>query len=612
MTKEVLASPSHRPALWNSSIRQLIWSQDQLSLVLVLFLLALVFSLQSSSFRRLDNFMLIALEASTIGIVAAGQTLVLLTGGIDLSVGAIAALAGVVAAALMKQGIGPIPPVHPFLAIVVALLVGALIGLGHGLLITKRSMPPFIVTLGSLSVLRGAALVGTNASPIHDLPDGFKWISDGYLGPVPAPALTMLAIFLILGYILRNTKLGRYAYAIGGNPTAARLSGVPVDTYQTYVYMLSGFLSALAGIILIARIDSAIYTNGEGYELSSVAAVIIGGTSLNGGVGGVWGTLLGVLIMAVVRNGLVMLGISFWWHSMVIGGIILLAVLIDVERRKAKQATAPIQVNQVSNDYSYLDEMIAKILQLVKDRFGSPYARLYLVDRDLDDLQECRTEGQITVPAGSLADQVRKTGQPIVLDNLTHQPNNGLKPLNHNIQSALAIPLTSNGQLIGVLEVQSSVPHCFNLDSARRLAVLVQEVTTPLEDAWLLERGWLARQTRQVLRHLWDETHLGQVPLAEWAFPGLDFSIEGGPAARGRQLRGLLMETIKELRPESDFGGPRPTRRYDILRLTYVEGRTVDEVIQLLNVSRRQYFYDLKDALDTLAHRLVSARQLEH
>ena len=612
MAEKSLASIPARRTAWTFTLRHLIWSHDQLALLLILLLLVIAFSLPSASFRRLDNFMLIALQASIIGIVAAGQTMVLLTGGIDLSVGSVVALSGVVAASLMKNGWGPIPLLHPYLAIGATLLGGALIGLGHGWLISKFDMPPFIVTLGSMSILHGAALVGTNASPVHNLPDEFKWVSDAYIGIVPMPALLMLLVFLSLGYMLRNTKLGRYVYAIGGNQTAARLSGVPVDRYKIYVYMLSGFLSALAGIILIARIDSAIYTAGEGYELRSLAAVIIGGTSLSGGVGGVWGTLVGVLIMEVVHNGLVLLGTSFWWQSMVIGGIILLAVFIDVQRRKARQSAALMPVSEVASEYAYLDELVTKVGQLIRERFGSPYARLYLVDRDMDELMECRADQKQVVRPGSLADRVRCTGRPIIVDHLAQASGNGIDALRPDIQAAVAIPLTSNGQMVGVLEVQSQVPHSFGLESIQRLTTLLQQAVPPLEDAWLLERGWLARQTRQALRYLWDDARLGRCPLAEWVFPGIDFSTEeGGPAARGVQLRSLLLETINELQASPKPGTSRGTRREDVLYLTYVEGHTVDEIIRELNVSRRQYFYDLKDALNSLAHKLVSTRQLE-
>jgi hypothetical protein len=176
----------------------------------------------------------------------------------------------------------------------------------------------------------------------------------------------------------------------------------------------------------------------------------------------------------------------------------------------------------------------------------------------------------------------------------------------------VAIPLTLNGQMVGVLEVQSLAPHGCGPEAVKRLTELIQEVIDPLRNAWLLECGWLAGQTRNALRHLWDDVYLGQCALAEWAFSGLDFSSEGSPAARGARLRRLLLDAMDNLKPEKILGGPRTAdRRYNILRLTYVEDHTVDEVIKELTVSRRQYFYDLKDAIGALAHLLVRAHQIE-
>jgi ribose transport system permease protein len=564
-----------------------------------------VFSLLSPPFRQTGNLMLILLQASFIGIVAAGQTLVVLTGGIDLSVGSLIGLTGVVAALLMKRGAGPIGPLSSYAAIGIALALGTSIGLLHGLLIAKRNMPSFIVTLGSLSVLRGAALVITNASSINALPDDFKWVSDADLGILPMPSLIMLGTFLILAYALRNTKFGRYTYAIGGNEASARLSGVPVDRYKMYVYMLNGFLAAVAGIVLIARLDSGAYTYGEGYELSSVAAVIIGGTSLHGGVGGVWGTLVGVLIMAMVSNGMVMLDISPLWYDIVSGSIILLAVLIDVERRRARQAAPRVQIQTTAESF-YLNEVTAKVAQVIEQRFGSPYCRIYLIDPTTDDLIECQASGHVTAKIGSIANRVRESGSSAILDNLASKPGNTLTLLDPDVQSAVAIPLTLHGQVAGVLEIQSLAPHSFTPETAKQLMGLNEEITPPLRDAWLLECGWLARQARIALRSLWDDVQLGRCPLAEWAFPAsLDRSAEGSPAARGAQLHDLLLKAIKDLKSDHSQGDPRATRRHEILHLTYVEGHTVNEVIKELNVSRRQYFYDQKIALEALAHLLV-------
>jgi ribose transport system permease protein len=600
-------TPKRGKNRWAWLVRWLAWGRNQTGVLLGLILVLVVFSLLSPPFRQLDNLMLILLQASFIGIVAAGQTLVVLTGGIDLSVGSLIGLTGVVAALLMKQGLGPISPLPSYLSIAVALALGTAIGFLHGLLIAKRNMPPFIVTLGSLSVLRGVALVITNASSINALPDNFKWVSDADLGILPMPSLIMLGTFLTLAYVLRNTKFGRYTYAIGGNEASARLSGVPVDPYKIYVYMLNGFLAAVAGIVLIARLDSGAYTYGEGYELSSVAAVIIGGTSLRGGIGGVWGTLVGVLIMATVSNGMVMLDISPLWYDIVSGSIILLAVLIDVERRRARRAAPKVQI-QTTAEHFYLSEITAKVAQLIKGRFGSPYCRIYLIDPTTDDLIECRAGGHTIAKAGSVASRVRESGSPVILDHLS-KSDNGLSLLDPNVQSAAVIPLALNRQAVGVLEVQSLALHSFTPETVKQMMGLNEEITPPLRDAWLLECGWLARQIRIALHNLWDDVQLGRCSLAEWVLPAsLDRSAEGSPAARGAQLRDLLLKTIESLKSDHSQGDSRTTRRHEILRLTYVENLTVNEVIKELNVSRRQYFYDQKVALEALAHLLI-ARQ---
>ncbi len=604
MADQILAPNSELRAPANP-LRRLDWGRDQIGLLLGLILLIVGMALLSAPFRRIENFTLIAQETAAIGIVAAGQTLVILTGGIDLSVGSVVGLAGVVAASLMKHGLGPIPPLPSYLAMAVALGLGAGIGLGQGYLIARRNLPPFMVTLASLAILRGVALVITNASPVHLLPDDFKWISDAQLGILPIPALIMGVVYLALGYALRNTRLGRFVYAIGSNETAARLSGVPVDRSKMYVYMISGVLAAFSGMILIARIDGGIYTNGEGYDLSSVAAVVIGGTSLGGGVGGLWGTLLGVLLLAVVRNGLVMFSISPLWHSILIGGIILVALLLDWGRRRARQAVTQVQINRAAAEHSYLDEVIARVRQLVQERLGSAYVRVYLLDREQDELIERRGDTNVRVPAASLAEEVRALRQPVILDTLDH--GGRVVPLDPGAQSAIAAPIFADDELVGVVEVQSLVPKGFGADALKRLTALTPEVAIPLDDAWLLERGWLARQARDALRHLWDEVYLGQCALADWAMRGI--SPEGGPAARGAHLRRILMEAIANLKPEK-HASPRPARRYDVIHLSYVEGHSVDEVIKELNVSRRQYFYDLKDALDALANVLVTTRHI--
>jgi ribose transport system permease protein len=305
--------------------------------ILILCLMLVILSSFNPFFGKFDNLMLITLEAATIGVVAAGQTLVILTGGIDLSVGSLVGLTGIIAAGMMKWGVGPIPPMNSYLALAVGLLIGILAGLFHGFMITKAKIPPFIITLGTLSVFKGLALVYSGASPIHLLPDDFKWISDAHLWRIPMPAVIMFVVYCLCWCFLNYTTLGRHTYAIGGNEFAARLTGIDVDKCKLYIYSICGFLSALAGLILISRIDGGIYTNGEDYELNAIAGVVIGGTSLMGGRGGIWGTIVGVLIMTTVNNALVMYSVPSEWKNVVTGGIIIIAVLIDVLRRQSRQ-----------------------------------------------------------------------------------------------------------------------------------------------------------------------------------------------------------------------------------------------------------------------------------
>jgi hypothetical protein len=252
---------------------------------------------------------------------------------------------------------------------------------------------------------------------------------------------------------------------------------------------------------------------------------------------------------------------------------------------------------------------VAQITQLIKNRFGSPYVRICLIDPKLNELVECQASGQTTTSLSSIVNRVKTEKQVVIVDNLSAQKQQK-SLLDENIQSAIAIPLTLNSQMIGVLEVQSPVAHAFGPEAGSRLTDLMQDVVEPLHNAWLLESGWLAGQTRDALRHLWDDVYLGRCPLAEWAFPGLDVAPEGGPAARGVRLRNLLLDTIDKLNPQQNPSGSRD-RRYDILHFTYVEDRTVDEVTKKLIVSRRQYFYDLKDAIGALAHLLVQTRHIE-
>lgn len=612
---------SNTPRWLDGLVNSSIWRLDQIGAVVGLFILLLAFSILSPNFRQVGNFLLIATMASTIGLVAVGQTLVLLTGGIDLSVSSVVALTGLVAASLMKYGLGPIPPLTgslSYIAIAIGMLVGMVIGAGQGWLIAHRRMPPFIVTLATMVGLSGVAQAFSYGLPTHSLPDDFKWISDGHLWVIPVPALIMLAVFGIAWYVLYNTKFGRYCYAVGGNEVAARLSGVNVDRHKTYVYAISGLLAGLAGMILMAYIDGAAPTNGGSYELYSIAAAIIGGVSLGGGIGSVWGTLVGVLIITVIPNGMIMLNAQPWWRDTATGAIILVAVLIDVERRRARQSASRVEVSSPVLTGQYLNEVLARLTRVVDEALGFVYCRIYLANRDTGDLipqsfsgagdLKQMTESRVMPGSGSIVYEAREKGRPVRVPDITHR--GGVVPLSPEAQSALALPLIVHKRVVGVIEVQSPVPNAFRDEAVKLLDGLANSMAQMLEDAWLLESGWLVYQTRDALRHLWVDLYLGRSALAEWALTTHDVLVEYTPAKRGEALRQVLLSTIEGLlSPPGDSRDSSSQRGVRILQLTYVQENLVDEITRELHISRRQYFYDLKEALEVLADALVRNHQ---
>ena len=290
-------------------------------LLLVYALLALGLSLLSDRFLTGANQINILRQATITGIVAIGMTLVILTAGIDLSVGSILAFSAVVAANLLKQGV----PV--FLAVLVAFGIGALMGMINGLMITRGKIPPFIATLGMLTVGRGLTLMYTQGKPFSGLPESFRFIGTASLGPIPMPIVVAGLLFVLVAVVLSRTRFGEYIYLIGDNPVAARLAGVNVNRMIVYVYMISGMCAALAGLILIARLDSAQPVIGVGYEFSAIAAVVVGGTSFSGGDGTLFGTLLGTILIETLANGLNLLNVSPLWEQVVKGAVIALALL---------------------------------------------------------------------------------------------------------------------------------------------------------------------------------------------------------------------------------------------------------------------------------------------
>lgn len=285
-------------------------------------LLILALSLLSERFLTSANLINILRQATINGIISVGMTLVILTGGIDLSVGSVLALSVTIGASLMKQG----QPVGA--AVLAALAVGTLLGMINGLMITRAKIPPFIATLGMLTVARGLTLMYTQGQPITGLPASFRWIGTGVIGGIPVPIMLTLLVFVAGWVFLTRTKYGAQIYLMGDNLNAAKLAGVPTDRMTVLVYAISGFCAALAGLVLVARLDSAQPIIGQGYEFNAIAAVVVGGTSFAGGEGGLAGTLLGTLLIETLNNGLNLLNVSPLWEQVVKGVVIALALLL--------------------------------------------------------------------------------------------------------------------------------------------------------------------------------------------------------------------------------------------------------------------------------------------
>lgn len=290
-----------------------------------LILLIVVISIMNSAFLDLSNLLNLLRQVSINGLIAFGMTFVILTGGIDLSVGSILALSSAFTAILITSGLDPI------VALIVGVLGGFLLGVFNGVLVTFGSMAPFIATLATMTIFRGLTLVVTDGNPITKLGDSymFQLFGKGYFFGIPVPAVTMIIVFIILAIILQKTTFGRHTYAIGGNEVASKISGIKVNRVKILIYGISGLMSALAGAILTSRLNSAQPTAGTSYELDAIAAVVLGGTSLTGGKGRIIGTFIGVLIIGVLNNGLNLLGVSSFYQQVVKGIVILIAVLID-------------------------------------------------------------------------------------------------------------------------------------------------------------------------------------------------------------------------------------------------------------------------------------------
>ncbi|MFD1861740.1 ABC transporter permease subunit [Planococcus sp. FY231025] len=287
--------------------------------------IVVIITILNPSFLSVNNLLNVFRQVSINALIAFGMTFVILTGGIDLSVGSILALTGAVTAGLMSGGMDPV------LAMLVGLLLGAILGAINGVIIAKGKVAPFIATLATMTIYRGLTLVYTEGRPISGLGDSvaFQMLGKGYFLGIPVPVVTMIISFAILYFILKKTTFGRRVYAVGGNEEASILSGINADRIKIYVYSLVGLLAGLASLILTSRLNSAQPTAGEMFELDAIAAVVLGGTSLTGGRGWIVGTLIGALIIGVLNNGLNLIGVSSFFQQVVKGAVILFAVLLD-------------------------------------------------------------------------------------------------------------------------------------------------------------------------------------------------------------------------------------------------------------------------------------------
>jgi ribose/xylose/arabinose/galactoside ABC-type transport system permease subunit len=287
-------------------------------------------SFLSETFFTPQNLINILRQVSINGIIAIGMTFVILTGGIDLSVGSLVAAAGVIAGSIVCKD-----PNAIWFALFAAMVTCGVFGLLNGLGIAKFNMPPFVMTMAVMTVARGFAYVYSDGRPYLLQSDSFNLFGQGHIGPIPIPVIIFLVLIIAVSILLARTKFGRYVYAVGGNENAASTSGVNVSKVKILVYLISGVLTGLSGVILASRINSGQPAVGNGYELDAIAAVVIGGTSLNGGIGNIWGTLVGIFIIGIINNGLNLLNVSSYYQLIVKGIIIAGAVFLD-QRTKRK------------------------------------------------------------------------------------------------------------------------------------------------------------------------------------------------------------------------------------------------------------------------------------
>lgn len=329
---EVETKSIPKPSKENSNLIKRIFGIREINILIILVALAAFVQSQNNHFLSEYNIRVVLKDFSIFGLIAIGETLVILTGGIDLSPGAMVALTGFVAALATVSGIPMI------LAIALALLLAVAVGLMHGLFVTKLGVAPFIITLGTFIIARAAACLPTHGTPVTGLPDQFRFISSAYVGPIPLPAMILVVFAASAVLVTQYTVLGRDIYAAGGNIEAARLAGVNVDRRRIFCYIVSTLMAGIAGVIVASKTWLGDPGVGQNYELTAISAVVIGGTSLMGGEGTIFGSLLGAAIMSVLANAFTFLNVDAYWQPVFIGAIVVVAVTIDSLRRRRKMS----------------------------------------------------------------------------------------------------------------------------------------------------------------------------------------------------------------------------------------------------------------------------------
>ena len=300
----------------------------------LLVLVMIIFSFGSQYFLTVSNLINVLRQSAVNGIVCVGMCFVMLTGGIDLSVGAVLGLSAVTCASMMaKLGI------HPVLAVVISLVIGTLVGFLNGLLINNVGIPALIATLGTMTSLRGLCFILTGGLPVYGFTNSFGVIGKGYIGFIPVPVIIMVVVLVAGAYVLNKTRYGRYLYAVGGNREASRLSGISVDKVVIATYTLSGLLATIAGVVELSRFSSGNPSAGDGYEMGAITSVVLGGISVSGGEGKFYGVIAGIFLMSILSNGLVMMNVQSYWQQLIKGLVLIFAVGVDALSKKAKTKT---------------------------------------------------------------------------------------------------------------------------------------------------------------------------------------------------------------------------------------------------------------------------------